>query len=149
MTRAVIRTSARAPAHQMKIGRRSASQPDHPSARAAGSTAGGTRSATTQPAPQRRWDDPGDQLGLIRQAGRLQVAARGEGPGPERERERPKSGAVHVKLDAEARSAEMESIRRHPVRPDRRDTDLTPLEEQRAKSLSQELWTPREEESFS
>src|SRR5438094_10337247 len=137
MTRAVIRTSARAPAHQTKIARRSASQPDHPSARAAGSTAGGTRSATAQPAPQCRWDDPGDQLGPVPGAGRLQVAVRCQTPRSERELERPEGGALHVELDAAVRAPEMDAVRRHPVGPELRDAALTPRQEQAPEPASQ------------
>ena len=60
MTSAVPRTRARAPAHQMKIGRRSASHDDHPNLCVAGSTACDTRSATAEPVPQRRRDEPAD-----------------------------------------------------------------------------------------
>src|SRR3989442_13665363 len=98
MTNAVPRTRARAPAHQMKIGRRSASHDDHPNLCVAGSTACDTRSATAEPVPQRRRDELLDQLGPVPGSGRLEVAARGKRPGSQRKLQRAEAGGFHVEL---------------------------------------------------
>src|SRR6266566_3590996 len=148
MTNAVPRTRARAPTHQMKIGRRSASHDDHPNVRVAGSTACDTRSTTAEPVLQRHRDELLDQLGPVPDAGRLEVAARSKRPGPQRKLERPEAGAFHVELDAEIGAAEMDAKRCNPVGPDVRDADLPPLEEKGAESLGQELGTPGEQESI-
>jgi len=113
----------------MKIDRRSANQDDHPDVCVAVSTAGDTRSATAEPAPQRRGNELLDQLGLVPEASRFEVAARGKRPGPQRKAERPEAGAFHVELDAEIGAAEMDAKRCNPVGPDVRDADLPPLEE--------------------
>ena len=146
MTSAVPRTRARAPAHQMKIGRRSASHDDHPNLCVAGSTACDTRSATAEPVPQRRRDELLDQLGPVPGSGRLEVAARSKRPGSQRKLERPEAGAFHVELDAEIGAAKMDVKRWDPVRPDVRDADLPPLEEKAAEPLGQELGTTGEQE---
>src|SRR5712692_2275526 len=147
MTSSVPRTRARAPAHQMKSGRSSASQDDHPSVCVARSPAADTRSATAKPAPQRRRDEPLDQLRPVPETGRLEVAARGKCTRPQRKLERSEAGAGHVELDAEVGAAEVDAKRCDPVGPDVSDADLPPLEEKRAESLGQELGTPGEQES--
>src|SRR5256885_8286542 len=95
MTSAVPRTRARAPAHQMKIGRRSASHDDHRNVCVAGSIPCDTRSVTAEPVPQCYRDEVLDQLGPVPAAGRLEVAARSKRSGPQRKLERPEVGAFH------------------------------------------------------
>src|SRR2546428_11714670 len=100
MTNAVPRTRARAPTHQMKIGRRSASHDDHPNVGVAGSTACDTRSTTAEPVLQRHRDELLDQLRPGPDAGRLQVAAPSQSPRPPRQLHEPEAGAAPHELDA-------------------------------------------------
>src|SRR5437588_4506378 len=146
MTSAVPRTRARAPAHQMKIGRRSASQDDQSNVCVAGSTACEVRSVTAEPVPQRSGNEQLDQLAPVPDAGWLEVAVRSKRPGAQRKFERTETGAFHVELDAEIGAAEMDAKCCDPVGPDVRDPDLPPLKEEAAESLGEELGTPGEQE---